>query len=246
MKLSKTILAAVALASATSASFAQNDPEMIATLRRIYPSTQFKSVVSTPVDGIFEVVMGKNVAYVDRSGKYFFFGTLFDMPGQRDLTQAKVEEVKRIDVGQLPLQDAIKTVKGNGERTLIVFSDPDCPFCQQLENTLRQVTDVTIYTFLFPIDSLHPDARRKATNVWCSQNPARAWNALMLNKKESPDVSCKHPVDRNISLAASLDINGTPTLLSVDGRKIAGVVEAERLNAWLDAAKPAATRQAQQ
>ena len=129
------------------------DSAMLATLTRLYPATTFKEVNTTTVPGVFEVVMGQNIAYTDRTGRYFFFGRLFDMQTQSDLTAAKAEQASRLDVGALPIEDAIKTVKGSGARKLYVFSDPDCPYCQQLERNLAGINDVTIYTFMMPLDT---------------------------------------------------------------------------------------------
>jgi len=64
-------------------------------------------------------------------------------------------------------------VRGNGARTLAIFSDPDCPYCRRLEAEMTSLTDITIYTFLMPIASLHPEARSKAIAIWCSKGPGR-------------------------------------------------------------------------
>ena len=65
--------------------------------------------------------------------------------------------------------------KGTGERKLVIFSDADCPFCARLEQELKSVDNVTIYTFLYPIDSLHPDAARKSRMIWCSADKVKAY-----------------------------------------------------------------------
>lgn len=233
-------LATTAIAFGTTSAVAQPAaPEVMLKLKQLYPATNFRSVTQTAVPGVYEVVMGKNVVYVEESGRYFFFGNLFDMREQRDLTAPRTAQVNAIDVGTLPINDAIRTVKGKGTRTMFVFSDPDCPYCKQLERTLANVDDVTIYTFLFPIQSLHPDAARKAVNVWCAANRAEAWIDLMVKNAPPKDASCPNPVQRNVELAASLGINGTPTILSADGRKQPGALSEAALNAFL--AGPATT-----
>jgi thiol:disulfide interchange protein DsbC len=124
-------------------------------LQALYPSTRFGAVNPTPWPGVFEVVMGTNLAYVDQSGQYFLFGHFYDMKAQRDLTAERKDQLARIDFDTLPLADAIKEVRGNGARMLAIFSDPDCPYCQKLETDLRDLSNVTIYTFLMPLVSLH-------------------------------------------------------------------------------------------
>ena len=143
---------------------------MSARLQALYPSTRFGAVNPTPWPGVFEVVMGANIAYVDASGQYFLFGHLYDMKAQRDLTAEHKDTLARIDFNALPLSDAMKEVRGNGSRVLAIFSDPDCPYCRKLESDIRSLTDVTIYTFLMPLASLHTAAHAKAVSVWCAKD----------------------------------------------------------------------------
>lgn len=234
--ISKSIIVA-ALATAASAASAQNPEQALfeINLKKLYPGTTFKNIRTSPVPGVYEVQMGANITYVDSSGKYFFFGKLYDMPSQTDLTEARLAEVNKLDVATLPLHDAIKQVKGTGSRTLIVFSDPDCPFCKSLETSLQELRDVTIYTFMFPLGGMNADSRRKSINVWCSKDKAAAWESLMLRNKQAPDANCDNPVDRNVALGSKLGISGTPTMFSGDGRKRAGAANASVINTWLEA-----------
>ena len=148
-------------------------------LKSLYPNTRFNAINATTMPGITEVVMGENVAYVDATGRYFLFGHLYDMQAGRDLTAEKAELGSRIDFSTLPLKDAIVNVQGTGRRKLAVFSDPDCPFCKRLAPDLAMLKDVTIYTFLMPLEELHPDARNKALAVWCAKDRSAAWLALI-------------------------------------------------------------------
>jgi len=129
------------LAQSTAPAAAQSTPAttmpspdiaMSDRLQALYPSTHFGAVNPTPWPGVFEVVMGANIAYVDASGQYFLFGHLYDMKAQRDLTAEHKDTLARIDFNALPLSDAMKEVRGNGSRVLAIFSDPDCPAQRRL------------------------------------------------------------------------------------------------------------------
>jgi thiol:disulfide interchange protein DsbC len=231
----KTVLHLVACAAAlTVAQIAYADPSMLATLKGKYPATNFKSVTATPIDGVFEVVMGTNVAYVDRSGRYFMMNArLFDMQTQTDMTEAKIEEANRIDLASLPLKDAVKDVRGSGKRTLVLFSDPNCGYCKDIEQkAIRHLKDVTIYTFLYPI--LSPDSRTKTDAVWCAKDQTKAWAGLMLEGKVPTSLPCDTPTERVLALGQKLRINGTPTLISADGRKMPGAGDLASVNAFID------------
>ena len=238
MRSTSKIVAAAALSAASAVALAQSAGGLPATLKRLYPGTAFDAVAASPVPGLSEVVMGTNVAYVDPSGRYFLFGRLFDMQHQRDLTAERIERLSAIDFSALPLASAIKTVRGTGRRTLAVFSDPDCPHCRALERSLAELQDVTLYTFLYPVEALHPDARDKAIAVWCAPDRAQAWSDLMTRGVVPAGAACTHPIDRIVALGTTLRILGTPTLFAGDGRRIVGAQSAAELDAWLHAAPP--------
>ena len=213
-------------------------------LQTRYPATRFGAVHATPWPGVYEVVMGRNLAYVDATGQYFLCGHLYDMKAQRDLTAERQDGLARIDFAALPLNDALKEVRGTGARVLAIFSDPDCPYCRRLEAQIKGMTDFTLYTFLMPIASLHPDARSSAIAVWCASDRMAAWHALMWRDEarspapSSPD--CPHPIDRNVALGDRLGIAGTPTLVAADGRVLPGAASLAQIEAWLGRASATA------
>lgn len=217
-------------------------------IRAAYPATRIDRIEGTPMEGVYRVVMGRNQAFVDASGRYFLFGRFYDMETQTELFSNgegtdTPRESRKIDFSALPLDKAIRTVRGEGKRVMAVFSDPDCPYCRKLEHELAGINNVTIYTFLMPLASLHPDARRKAEAVWCATDPATAWAELMLGSKEpSPAKSkCPTPLDEIARLGDSLGIQGTPFLIAADGRSVPGAMAAERIEAWLNTASPKPT-----
>ena len=233
--LTLTFLVCLALTTPARA----DDPGPIArieaALKTAYPGTSFRDIRPTPLPGIFEVTMGRNLAYVGSDARHFLFGHLYDMQEQRDLTADRLEAARRIDFASLHLADAITTVRGNGARVLAVFSDPDCPHCRRLEQELARLDNITVHTFLYPLAELHPEARQRAIAVWCAPDRAIAWNALMMAGKAPPAAECAHPIDRNIALARKLGVEGTPALFDVRGRHLAGAAPAQRIEAFLAA-----------
>lgn len=233
MKLIKLILL-VALLFPIAVIAGEKEDAVLKTLKEKYPATHVSAVNPSPIAGIYEVVMGKNIAYTDDAARFVVFGHVFDMQTQKDLTADRLAQLNKIEWTSLPLANAIKTIKGNGKRQLAVFSDPDCPYCKLLEVSLEKLDNVTIYTFLFPLASLHPQAEAKAVAVWCSKNPSVAWHNLMV-KAEEPKASadCKNPIKDNVALGQLLGINGTPTLIAPDGSMKPGALPVEQIEAWL-------------
>lgn len=234
----KLVVSIIAFTAASTVFAGTGDVEK--RLKEQYPATRITEVRESAIKGLYEVVMGRNVAYTDESGRYMLFGHLYDMKEQKDLTAQRLDEINKIDVSALPLADAIKTVKGDGSRKLYVFSDPDCPFCQRLEReTVPLLDNVTIYTFLYPLEGLHPDAKRKAETIWCAKDRAKAWEDFMKSGTLPEGVTrCDNPVERNIRLGSSMGINGTPTIILGDGTMVPGFVPASELERRLSAGAP--------
>ncbi|ABM44281.1 thiol:disulfide interchange protein DsbC [Cupriavidus metallidurans] len=244
----KRVLTLALAAALAVPAFAQDEApaSVVEKFKTMYPKTTFKEIRKSQVSGLYEVVMGENIAYTDESGRYFIFGHLFDMQQQVDLTAQRKLDSKKTEFPAQQLGQAIKTVKGDGSRILAVFSDPDCPYCKQLEGELARLDNVTIYTFLYPLESLHPEAKTKAVSVWCAPNKAKAWSELMLAGKKPKLVACNNPVNDNLVLGSKLGVVGTPTLIAADGRVLPGSAPAEKIDQWLNAGKPGAPAAAQE
>jgi thiol:disulfide interchange protein DsbC len=205
------------------------------TLAARYPSVPVVDVRPGPMPGLYEVFTGDQIAYSDATGDHLFVGTLVETKSQRDLSAEKLDERLAIDFAALPFDRAIKTVKGDGSRKLAVFSDPDCPYCQQLEHELASITNVTIYTFLYPIAQLHPGAPAKAHAIWCSENKSQVWTDWMVEKKAPTGASCDNdPIEELQALGKKLRVNSTPTLYSGTGKRFGGALSAAKLEKMLN------------
>lgn len=195
-----------------------------------------KEVNYTPIKGLYEAVVGRNkIVYTDENGQYMLVGNMLDIDNKASLTEKRMNELSKIDFSQLPLDKAIKVTRGDGKRVLAVFSDPDCPYCKRMEGELAKLENVTIYTFLMPIPSLHPDAQKKAVQIWCQPKPAEAWNNWMRKGKMPPAVKeCTNPIADIMELGNKLGFDGTPTLAFPNGKTIPGGMPKEALEAELD------------
>jgi thiol:disulfide interchange protein DsbC len=190
-----------------------------------YPKFKVDSVTKTPYAGLYEVFMAGQILYTDERMTFLIAeGHLVDPKTKKDITGERLEELTRIDFSSLPLDQAIKVVKGNGSRKLVVFSDVDCPYCKRLEqNELSNITDVTVYTFLYPLEQLHPDAVAKSKAIWCANNRVKAWEDWIL-RNQLPKVagSCEVPIEKVGELARKIGVTSTPTLIFADGKRMLG------------------------
>jgi thiol:disulfide interchange protein DsbC len=205
-------------------------------LQAAYPKVKAESITKTPFPGLYEVFIDGQIIYTDENFTWFITeGRLVDPKTRRELTSARFEELTRVDFEALPLDQAIKVVRGNGSRKVVVFSDPDCPFCKKLEQKeLMPITDVTIYTFLYPLEGLHPDAANKAKVIWCAPDRVKAWQDWILNGQlVKGGTSCDTPLDKVAALGRKLGINSTPTLIFSNGKRMMGAYPTKDIEAAL-------------
>ncbi|HUI62766.1 MAG TPA: DsbC family protein [Steroidobacteraceae bacterium] len=205
------------------------------TIESRFPGVHVLDVQPAAVPGLYELYTGDQIVYADASGEYLLMGPLVETRTRQNLTEDHLNEHGRVDFSTLPLDRAIKIVKGNGSRRFAVFSDPDCPFCQQLEQSLLSVNNITMYVFLFPIATLHPQAPGKAHAIWCAKDRSLAWSQWMHEKKLPPAGQCPgDPVKDLQQLGDKLRINSTPTMFFANGRRLAGAIPAADLERILD------------
>jgi thiol:disulfide interchange protein DsbC len=204
-----------------------------------FSGAEVQSVTKLPYLGLYEVVISNEIVYTDENFEYIIYeGNIIDTKTDRNLTAERKRKLAMIPFNELPLDLAFKRVKGKGERKMAVFSDPDCPFCKRIEGDLAKLDNVTIYMFLFPIDSLHPQASDKAKRIWCSPDKVKAWEDY-LNRGIAPTAAptCDNPVDKLVEFGARRGINATPTLVFANGDRVPGAISAAQIEKLLSTAK---------
>jgi len=206
-------------------------------LEQKFPGATVSNVSKSGYFGLYEAQFDGQLVYTDAKVAYVMVGAIYDTTTKQNLTEDRLRKLNRIAWDSLPLELALKKVKGNGTRKLAVFSDADCPFCKRFENELKGVDDVTVYTFLFPIDQLHPDAARKSKQIWCAPDRQKAWDEFFdAGKLPDNKGDCETPIAATQALGQKLRINATPTLVFADGSIIPGALPKDRLEAELSKA----------
>lgn len=227
--------AAARAAQATTAKLA----EVSTVLETRFKGAPIKGLRASVFPNMYEAMVGDDLIYFDDKLTHFIVGNLIEAASMTNKTEERAAELNAIDIKQLPLADAIKVVRGKGERVMYVFTDVDCPFCTRLEQTLQSMDNVTVYNFMYPIDSLHPQAAQKQKVIWCAKDRVAAWQNATLRGTHvtNGDASCANPIDATKALGQKLGVRATPSFFLADGRMVAGALPKDRLEAVLDAAQ---------
>ncbi len=191
------------------------------------PGAKILNIAESPVRGLCEIVidnMGRmGIFYLDSDKKYLIFGSLVELAGMSDKTSEsirKIQDKKRIDITKIPVNEALILGENGASRKIIVFTDPDCPFCGQLHETMKKIVakrkDIAFFIKFLPLE-FHKDAYWKAQSIVCNKSLKMLEDNFA--KKEIPRPGCTtEEVNNSMKLAASFGISGTPALILPDGR----------------------------
>jgi thiol:disulfide interchange protein DsbC len=199
-----------------------------------FEGTKVEGVSKTPYGGLYEVrLAGGDLIYTDEKVSFLFSGNIIDAKTRENVTEERKRKLSAIKFDSLPLNLAMKQVRGNGKRVVVTFEDPNCGYCKKLQADIAGVTDVTIYTFLYPI--LAADSGEKSKNIWCSTNQVKVWNDWMINGvMPAGGKECDAPNDKVVELGQKLKVYGTPTLFFPTGERMPGAIPLDRFEQMLN------------
>jgi thiol:disulfide interchange protein DsbC len=196
--------------------------------------TEFKilEIKEAPIEGFWEVLVElrqeKMIIYIHKNLRFIIHGQILDRQDKKNLTIERLKKSRRVDVSSLPLENSIPM--GEGKRKLYIFTDPECHFCLQLHEELKQMKNIEAFFFLYPLNST---SYNKAKSIWCSQDKVRALEETY-HGKELKSSSCDtSSIDRNIELGRRLFIDSTPTLILQNGKMIEGFAHPNTLESLL-------------
>lgn len=182
----------------------------------------------TPYLGLYEFRIGNQMGYTDEKISYIFIGSVLDGKNLNNLTEARLNELNRIPFEQLPLPLALKIVRGNGKRKLAIFEDPNCGYCKLFQKEIRNLSNITIYSFIYPI--LGQDSVVKAHQILCSANPQTGWQEWMLyGRMPGSKGDCKTSIEQVVKFGEQNNITSTPTIFFANGERVSGAIEIEKV-----------------
>ncbi|MBF0565828.1 MAG: DsbC family protein [Nitrospirae bacterium] len=198
------------------------------------PKASVENVQQAPSKGLWELTVkgekGKGIVYLDYSKGNLISGQIIKIKTKKNLTAEKLSDIQRVDISTIPIQNALYLGDTKAKHILIVFTDPDCPYCRnfhkEINETLKKRKDVGFYIVLYPLTPIHPDSYRKSKTIICEKSIKLLNEAV--EGKAIPDPKCDtRVIDENIKLAEKTGITGTPTVIMPDGRIVRGALKME-------------------
>lgn len=212
-----------------------------------YPEGGVSSVQCGPMDGLYEVVAGKNVFYIDKSVTKMAFAKFYDLTTQQEIQTAASEiareddkpavaprskNVQRADWSQFPQQHAVVTGKGRKHKVAI-FTDVTCPYCARLHAALKTMPDVEVHEYASPVlgNSLKP-----TIGALCSRDKAAGLDLAYAGSEGNPAPGC----DASEAIGAvqgymkKMGWSAVPVIVRADGQVMKGFPSPEHLRKFME------------
>lgn len=217
--------------------------DVMGMLKKMNSTAKVVGIQMSPVKGLWEVTVDeegkKGIFYTDFSKKYMIAGPIVELDSGSNKTRESIDKIqnsRKVDVSSIPLGNALVLGSRSAPKKVIVFTDPDCPFCAKLDTEMKKVVterkDIAFYIKLFPL-SIHKDAYWKATAIECKKSLKMMEDNFAGRPISKGNCSSKE-IDDNIKLANSLGLFSTPTLVFPDGTVHEGMLPADKLIQLID------------
>lgn len=201
-----------------------------------FPELSGVEISPAPVDGLYEVRLGSQISYVTADGRYLIQGDIIDAEKDLNLTELRRTTVRLDAIEQVGESSMIIFEPDEVKRTITVFTDIDCGYCQKLHRQIDVYNDLGIrvrYMF-YPRSGPQTASWFKAENVWCAEDRRTALTQAKAGVViESEDCGLT-PVAQHYILGKDFGILGTPAIVSDTGELIGGYVAPKELFKYLE------------
>lgn len=234
------LLAVGAGAAAFACPTAQQVQQGLGKLFRV--PLKVEKVKEAPIKGLCEAVVSfrgqKLLFYTDGEGKYILLGrgpfvNIVDLKTGDNITEEELQELNKLSKNQVhELDKYVAFTYGKEGKVVYLFTDPECPFCQRLEPTLKKLADegkVQVKVILFPLP-FHPHAKEKAVAIVCKNIGWKGLQGSYWNEermKHLKEWQCKKGeelVEKSIEIGQKYGVSGTPTMITQEGKKVVGAL----------------------
>jgi len=201
-------------------------------LAETMPTVRTTKISATPIDGLFEVIVGSQVVYMDINANYMIEGDLFDLKKKVNITENAKSTIRLAAIDKLGADNMIAYTPKNVKHTITVVTDIDCPYCRRLHDEVPDYlkNDVQVRYIFMPLKGSAD--MKKTISVWCSDDQQLSLD-LAKAGSEIENKTCDNPIRNHMKVARELGIRGTPAILLEDGTLLPGYVPVDKVIAAL-------------
>jgi thiol:disulfide interchange protein DsbC len=198
-----------------------------------------EDIVESPLDGVYQVSVGSNVAYITADGRYLIQGEVYDLATSENLTET-TRARSRVDLlGSVDRKDMIVFTPASGDvkHVITIFTDIDCGYCRQFHREIDQVNDlgIEVHYLFYPRTGPDTESWTKADKVWCASDKNTALTRAKLGGSVPESECAETPVGEHYDLGNRVGVRGTPAVFAENGELLGGYLPPDALAERLEA-----------
>lgn len=228
MKLFSLLLVSFLLMTSTVSAEVDNVEKLKQTLAEVMPDVKPTKISTTPIEGLYEVIVGSQVVYMSVDARYMIEGDLYDLHTRKNISEIAKSAIRLAALDKLGQDNMLVYKPKKVESTITVVTDIDCPYCRRLHDEVPDYlkNNIQVRYIFMPLKGAV--STQKSISVWCADDQQLALD----NAKAGGEVdkkTCDNPVAEHLKLARELGVRGTPAIILEDGKMLSGYIPIDKL-----------------
>lgn len=202
-----------------------------AQLEKNIPGVEIGDVSETPIPGLYETIINKQLIYLTGDGHYMVRGDIYDRQTSTNLSELSRNKIRLQVLKGIDDDQTIVFGPKKAKHSLTVFTDTSCGYCRKLhQDEVPKLNEkgVKVRYILFPRGGMDSPGYKELQSVWCADNPQEALTKAKQGES-IPEKACDNPIAENMELAHTFGLRGTPLIVTDSGELINGYRPAEQL-----------------
>ncbi len=203
------------------------------------PGAVVSRIKETPISGVYEVIVGSEIYYMDEGARYIINGDLIDLATKTNFTEEAKTFNRKMKIAELGEENMVVYTPKVVDHTITVVTDVDCPYCRRLHSEMDEYMkgNVKVRYIFMPLKG-QADFD-KTVSVWCADDRNLALDMAKAGD-ELENANCENPIESHLKIARELGVRGTPAIILEDGTMLPGYVPAKKLVSELNRLQAAA------
>lgn len=192
------------------------------------PSANIVHVKTTPIDGLYEVMVDAEIYYMNVGARYIVKGEITDLATRRNITKETMSGYRKEKIEKFGEANMVVYAPKEVAHTITVITDIDCTYCRRLHSEMDEYMkgNVKVRYIFMPIRGASDF--ENTVSVWCSKDRKRALD-LAKSGGDVVKASCDNPISEHLAFSRGLGVQGTPAIILENGEMLGGYVPANKL-----------------
>tara|TARA_Y100001970_G_C14249513_1_gene870769 strand:+ start:2678 stop:3433 length:756 start_codon:yes stop_codon:yes gene_type:complete len=197
-------------------------------------SIKLISIKETDIDGYYEVNFeGVEPLFVSSDGKYLISGDIYliSKDGLVNKSESRRDFQRKTEIDSLDKKNFITFKPVETKYPIYVFTDVDCGYCRRMHSKIDEylLLGIEVNYLAYPRSGLNTDSYNKIVSAWCSNEPNKSLTELKKGETVEENLCLENPVEIHFNLGRRLGVQGTPSIITEEGKMIPGYLPPREL-----------------